>query len=192
MARRKDRLADKLGTVYIVFIMAVPSLAYIFLFKAMGQWLGLPVTFDMERPTWRMYVLPVLSLALPAAANLMKWLRRYMIDQMNAEHVKFARGCGLSEGHIFKRHVLKNAAIPMVHGIPAAVLGAMIGAIITERVYVVPGAGNLLTGAIRSYDNGAIVGITLFYAAISVASVTAGDFLLSVVDPRISFGRKMR
>lgn len=192
MARRKDRLADKLGTVYIVFIMAVPSLAYIFLFKAMGQWLGLPVTFDMERPTWRMYVLPVLSLALPSAANLMKWLRRYMIDQMNAEHVKFARGCGLSEGHIFNRHVLKNAAIPMVHGIPAAVLGAMIGAIITERVYVVPGAGNLLTGALRSYDNAAIVGITLFYAAISVTSVTVGDFLLSVVDPRISFGRKTR
>lgn len=192
MARRKDRLADKLGTLYIVFIMAVPSLAYIFLFKAVGQWAGLPVTFDMERPSWRMYVLPVLSLALPAAANLMKWLRRYMIDQMNAEYVKFARGCGLSEGHIFNRHVLKNAAIPMIHGIPAAVLGAMVGAIITERVYVVPGAGNLLTGAIHSYDNGAIVGITLFYAVISVVSVILGDVLISAVDPRISFGRKTR
>ncbi|MBQ7416335.1 MAG: ABC transporter permease [Oscillospiraceae bacterium] len=192
MARRKDRLADRLGTVYIVFIMAVPSLAYIFLFKALGGWAGLPTSFDMENPTRIMYVLPVISLALPSAANLMKWLRRYMIDQMHAEYVRFARGCGLREGLIFRAHVLKNAAIPMVHGIPAAVLGALVGAILTERVYVVPGAGNLLTGAINSYDNGVIVGVTLFYAVISVTSVILGDVLISAVDPRISFGRKGR
>lgn len=192
MARKKDQLPDRLGTVYIVFIMAVPSLAYIFLFKAIGQAVGLPVTFDMEHSTWLMYVLPVISLALPSAANLMKWLRRYMIDQMNADYVKFARGSGLGEGTIFRSHVLKNAAIPMVHGIPAAILGSLVGAIITERVYVVPGAGNLLTGAINSYDNGAIVGVTLFYAVISVAAVILGDMLISVMDPRITFGRKER
>lgn len=192
MARRKGRLADKLGTGYIVFVMAVPSLAYIFLFKTIGQALGLPTTFDMENPSRLMYVLPVISLALPAAANLMKWLRRYMIDQSSTEYVKFARGSGLSEGHIFRAHVLKNAAIPMVHGIPASVLGALVGAIITERVYVVPGAGNLLTGAIGAYDNGVIVGVTLFYAVISVASVILGDVLIGMVDPRISFGRKAR
>lgn len=192
MARRKDRLPDKLGTVYIVFIMAVPSLAYIFLFKALGQWAGLPTTFDMENPTWLMYVLPVISLALPSAANLMKWLRRYMIDQMNADYVKFARAEGLPEGNIFRSHVLKNAAIPIVHGIPASILGVLVGAIITERVYVVPGAGNLLTGAINFYDNGVIVGVTLFYACVSVASVILGDVLISVMDPRISFGQKER
>jgi oligopeptide transport system permease protein len=168
----------------------VPSLAYIFLFKAIGQWIGLPTAFDLENPGWLMYVLPVISLALPAAANLMKWLRRYMIDQMNAEHVKFARAEGLPEGQIFRSHVLKNAAIPIVHGIPAGVLGALVGAIITERVYVVPGAGNLLTGAINFYDNGVIVGVTLFYAVISVLSVILGDVLLAVMDPRISFGQK--
>ena len=54
------------------------------------------------------------------------------------------------------------------------------------------GAGNLLPGSIHSYDNGAIVGITLFYAVISVVSVILGDVLISAVDPRISFGRKTR
>ena len=190
MARRKGRLADRLGTGYIVFIMAVPSLAYIFLFKALGQAAGLPTTFDMENPTRLMYILPIISLALPTAANLMKWLRRYMIDQNNAEYVRFARGSGLSEGHIFRAHVLKNAAIPMIHGIPASILGALVGAIITERVYVVPGAGNLLTGAINAYDNGAIVGVTVFYAVISVVSVILGDVLISAADPRISFAHK--
>lgn len=190
MALKKDKLIDHLGTIYIVFIIAVPSLAYIFLFKAIGGSFGLPTTFDMINPTWLMYVLPIISLALPSIANLMKWLRRYMIDQMNSDYVKFARSGGLSEGEIFRKHVLKNAAIPIIHGIPGSVLGSMVGAIITERVYVVPGAGNLLTNAINAYDNGVIVGVTLFYALLSVVSIILGDILMSMVDPRISFTTK--
>lgn len=192
MARHKDGLADRLGTLYIIFILAVPSLAYIFLFKSIGGRLGLPTTFDMESSSWQMYLLPVISLALPAVANLTKWLRRYMIDQKNADYVKFARAGGLSEGEIFRKHILRNAIIPIAHGIPASILGALTGAIITERVYVVPGAGNLLTTAINLYDNGVIVGMTLFYAVLSVASVILGDILISVLDPRISFVSKER
>ena len=192
MALRKDKLLDKLGTFYIVFITAVPSLAYIFLFKSLGGKFGLPTTFDMEHPTWLMYVLPIISLALPSIANLMKWLRRYMIDQMNSDYVKFARSGGLSEGEIFTKHILKNAIIPVVHGIPASVLGALTGAIITERVYVVPGVGNMLTKAINAYDNGVIVGMVLFYALLTVTSIILGDVLMSVMDPRISFTTKAR
>ena len=139
-----------------------------------------------------MYVLPIVSLALPSIANLMKWIRRYMIDQMNSDYVKFARSGGLTEGEIFTRHILKNAAIPIIQGIPAAVLGALTGAIITERVYVVPGIGNLLTEAINKYDNGVIVGGTLFYAILTVTSLILGDVLMAMVDPRISFSTKDR
>ena len=192
MANQKDKFIDKLGTFYIVFIMAVPSLGYIFLFKAIGNSIGMPTTFDMENPTWVMYVLPIVSLALPSIANLMKWLRRYMIDQANADYVKFARSGGLSEGEIFRKHILKNAIIPIVHGIPGSVLGAMTGAIITERVYVVPGVGNVLTKAINQYDNGVIVGVTLFYAVLSVVSMILGDVLMAAMDPRISFTSKAR
>lgn len=193
MARKKDKLVDQLGTIYIIFITAVPSLAYIFLFKAIGgSVFGLPTTFDMQSTSKLIYVLPIISLALPSIANLMKWMRRYMIDQMNSDYVKFARSGGLTEGEIFSKHIMKNAAIPIVHGIPGAVLGALTGAIITERVYVVPGAGNLLTVAINQYDNGVIVGVTLFYATLSVVSIILGDILMSMVDPRISFSTKDR
>ena len=192
MARKKDKLVDKIGTFYIVFIMAVPSLAYIFLFKAIGGKLGLPTTFNMESTNKLMYVLPIVSLALPQIGNLMKWLRRYMIDQMNSDYVKFARAGGLTESEIFRKHIFKNAVIPIVQGVPGAVLGAMPGAIITERVYVVPGAGNLLTEAISKYDNGVIVGVTLFYALLTVTSVILGDVLMALVDPRISFSTKDR
>ena len=140
--------------------------------------------------TGLVYVLPVISLALPSIANLMKWLRRYMIDQMNADYVKFARSGGLSESQIFTKHVLKNAIIPIVHGIPGSVLGALTGAIITERVYVVPGVGNVLTKAINQFDNGVIVGVTLFYAVLTVIATILGDILITLVDPRISLTTK--
>ena len=192
MARRKDKLFDKLGKLYIVFISAVPSLSYIFLFKAIGGKLGLPTTFEMDKKNYLMYVLPIVSLALPSIAGLMNWLRRFMIDQMNSDYVKFARSGGLSEDEIFSKHILKNAMIPIVHNIPANILGALVGAIITERVYVVPGAGNLLTKAINFYDNGVIVGVTLFYALITVISIILGDVLMAMVDPRISFNEKAR
>ncbi|MCD8130451.1 MAG: ABC transporter permease [Lachnospiraceae bacterium] len=193
MARYKDGLLDKIGTMYIIFIIAVPSLAYIFLFKAIGgSVFGLPTTFNMESTSKLYYMLPIISLALPSIGSLMKWMRRYMIDQMNADYVKFARSGGLSETEIFSKHIMKNAAIPIIHGIPGSVLGALTGAIITERVYVVPGAGNLLTTAINAYDNGVIVGVTLFYAVLTVTSIILGDLLMSMVDPRISFTTKDR
>jgi len=192
MALNKDKFIDKLGTFYIVFITAVPSLGYIFIFRAIGSSFKLPTTFDVQNPTALMYILPVISLALPSVANLMKWLRRYMIDQMNSDYVKFARSGGLSEGEIFSKHILKNAIIPVVHGIPGSVLGALTGAIITERVYLVPGIGNVLTTAINKYDNGVIVGVALFYALLSVTSFILGDVLMSVLDPRISFSSKSR
>jgi len=192
LALKKDKLADKIGTAYIVFIMAVPSLSYILIFKAIGNALGLPTTFEMESKSKLMWVLPIVSLALPSIGSLMRWLRRYMIDQMNSDYVKFARSGGLSEGEIFSKHILKNAAIPIIHGIPASVLGALVGAFITERVYVVPGIGGLLINAIGAYDNAVIVGVTLFYATISVVSMILGDLLMSLVDPRISFTSKAR
>lgn len=193
MARFKDGILDKIGTVYIMFIIAVPSLAYIFLFKAIGgSVFNLPKLFDVDSTDKLMYVLPVISLALPSVANLMKWMRRYMIDQMNSDYVKFARSGGLSETEIFTKHIWKNAAIPIVHGIPSSILFAMTGAIITERVYSVPGAGNLLTQAINKYDNSVIVGVTLFYAVLTVVSIILGDILISTVDPRISFTSKGR
>ncbi len=193
MARKKDKLADKIGTIYIVFIMAVPSLAYIFMFRAIGKSVfGLPTIFDTDSGSALVYILPIVSLALPSVASLMKWLRRYMIDQMSSDYVKFARAGGLSEREIFTKHILKNAAIPIVQGIPASVLGCLTGAIITERVYTVPGAGKLLTDAISRTDNGVIVGLAFFYAVLSVVSLILGDILMAMFDPRISFSTKGR
>ena len=187
MARRKDKLADKIGNIYIIFIMAVPSLAYIFMFAALGTSLfGLPYKFANAEVKVLAYILPTISLALPSIGSLMKWMRRYMIDQMNSDYVKFARAEGLSEREIYRIHISRNALIYLVHGIPASILGCLTGAIITERVYAVPGIGNLLTTAINTHDNGVIVACTVFYTSLSILSLILGDLLLAKYDPRIS------
>jgi oligopeptide transport system permease protein len=192
MARKKDKLADKIGTVYIVVIISVPALAYIFLVRAIGGALGLPTAYDLEKAKLAMYVLPIISLALPSIGNIMRWLRRFMIDQMNMDYVKFARSEGLSEREIYRKHVLKNAAIPIIQGIPGTVLFALVGALITERCYVIPGTGGMLVEALAKHDNSVIVGVVLFYALLTVIASILGDVLMATVDPRISFTTKDR
>ena len=191
MARKKEKLADKLGNAYIIFIMAVPSLAYIFMFAAiMTTLFKLPYKFANAEVKFLAYILPTISLALPSIGSLMKWMRRYMIDQMNSDYVKFARAEGLSEHEIFSFHISRNAMIYLVHGIPGSILGCLTGAIITERVYGVPGVGNLLTSAINTHDNGIIVACTVFYTSLSIISIILGDLLLVKYDPRVSLSEE--
>ena len=190
-ALKKDKLPDKIGMCYIIFIMAVPSLAYIFMFAAVGtRVFGLPYKFANATVPILGYVLPTVSLALPQVGGRMMWMRRFMIDQMNSDYVKFARAEGLSEKEIFSRHISRNAVIPIIHGIPGSVLACLTGAIITERVYAVPGVGNLLTVAINGHDNGIIVACTVFYTTLSIISLILGDVLMAKWDPRISFETK--
>ena len=192
MAKKKDTWVDRLGNAYVVIIMAVPGLAYMLMLKAIGNKLGLPTTFSLDNPTWLMYIMPIASSAIGAIAGEMRWMRRYMVDQMNSDYVKFARSEGLSEREIFTKHIFKNAAIPVVHGIPGAITGALSGAIIMEQVYLIPGVGGLLVQAIGAYDNAVIVGVALFYGVLFIISAIAGDILMAVMDPRISYTSKAR
>ncbi|MDD3383747.1 MAG: ABC transporter permease subunit, partial [Bacilli bacterium] len=84
--------------------------------------------------------------------------------------------------------------IPIAHSIPLNIVGTLVGAIITERVYAVPGMGKMLTDSINNYNNAMIVALTFIYTALSILGLLLGDILISMIDPRISFegegGRK--
>lgn len=192
MARNKDKFADKLGMVYIIFIIAVPSLAYIYLFRYLGTTLfNLPSVFTTYGPgDVRSWILPIISLALPSIASLMLWTRRYVVDQMSADYVKFAKAKGLNQREIFSRHIFKNAIIPIAQGIPASLAACITGAIITESIYSVGGMGKMLPSAINQYNNIMIVALAFMFSTVSVLSVLAGDIVLTKVDPRISLSEK--
>lgn len=188
MARKKDKLPDKIGNLYIIFIMAVPSLAYIYMFAAIGMnAFNLPIKWALASAPALAFILPIISLMLPSAGGLMRWIRRFVIDQQNADYVKFARSQGLTEREIFSKHVFRNAMIFIVHNIPIDILGCLVGAIITERVYGVPGVGGLLTDAIDTHDNGVIIAATVFYTTLTIVALLLGDLLLAKYDPRVSF-----
>lgn len=189
IARKKDKLVDKLGKAYIVFIAAVPSLAYIFIVAAIGTGVfKLPYKFATapQDKLYLAYILPTISLSLGSIGSLMKWTRRYMIDQMNSDYVKFARAEGMSEKEIYNKHISRNAFIYLVHGIPGSILFCLTGALMTERVYGVPGVGGLLINAINLHDNAVIVAMVLIITTISITGQILGDLLLAKYDPRIS------
>ena len=192
MAKHKDGLVDKLGMMYIIFIIAVPSLAYIYLFRYLGTTIfGLPSVFPVLGPEdIRSWILPIISLALPSISSLMLWTRRYVVDQMNSDYVKFAKAKGLNQSEIFRRHIFKNAIIPIAQGIPSSLAGCITGAIITEAIYSVGGMGKMLPNAINQYNNVIIIALTFLYSSLSILSVLCGDIILTKVDPRISLSEK--
>ena len=138
----------------------------------------------------RSWILPIISLALPSISSLMLWSRRYVVDQMNSDYVKFARAKGLNQKEIFRKHIFKNAVIPIAQGIPASLAGCITGAIITEAIYSVGGMGKMLPDAVHQYNNVIIVALTFLFASVSVLSVLLGDIILTKIDPRISLSEK--
>ena len=191
MARKKGKLADKIGIVYINFLSAVPSLAFIFFVKQIGQGFGLPDKFPhFGFGDIRSYILPIIILALLSTSSLMMWTRRYMIDQSNSDYVKFARAKGLSEGEIFNRHILKNAIIPIVNQIPVSIVMTISGSVITETVFAIPGMGKMLPDSINMLNNNMVITLTFIFTGLSVFAVLVGDLLMTVIDPRIKLTEK--
>ena len=122
--------------------------------------------------------------------GLMMWLRRYMIDQSSQDYVKFARAKGLSQTEIFNKHILKNAIIPIVNGIPGSIILSISGALITESAFAVPGMGKMLPDAIKVVNNNMVITLVFIFTTLSILSVLAGDLLMTVVDPRIQLVSK--
>lgn len=191
MSRKKDKLADKIGLVYINLLNALPSLAFIFFIKQLGVWAGLPATFaDLGFSSWKSWIMPIVILGLLSTPSLMTWTRRYMIDQSNSDYVKFAKAKGLSESEVFNKHILKNAIIPIVNGIPASIILCISGAYITESAFSVPGMGKMLPDSIKLTNNNMIITLVFIFTTLSVFSVLAGDVLMTLVDPRIQLATK--
>lgn len=188
MARYQGKAFDKFGQFYIIVMMSMPSLAYVILVRYLGgRYGGLPTMFALYGSrNFRSFVLPILSLAIGSIAGRMMWMRRYMVDQASQDYVRFARSKGLSEGQIFSRHIFRNAIGPIAHGLPAAVIFTLSGALITESVYGIPGMGKLLPDSIAVYNNSMVVGITFLFTMLSIMSTLLGDLLLTALDPRIS------
>lgn len=189
MARSKGRFWDKIGTVYIVFINAVPAAVYYIFIQLYGTGaLGISMLFDETKPvTW---ILPVVSMSLGSTASYAMWLRRYMLDEMNKDYVRLARAKGVSSKKIMMQHVFRNAFVPLIQYIPTSLLYTISGSIYIESLYSIPGMGGLLVDVIGRQDNPMVQAIVIIYSSIGIIGLLLGDLLMGLIDPRISFVKK--
>ena len=189
MAKNKGKFWDKIGTMYIVFINAVPAAVYYIFIQMYGtSAMGISMLFDLNEPvTW---ILPVFSMALGNTAYYAMWLRRYMVDELNKDYVRLARAKGVSGPNIMMKHVLRNAFVPMIQYIPTSLLYTVCGSIYIESLYSIPGMGGLLVDVIGRQDNPMVQAIVMIYSCIGIVGLLLGDLLMGLIDPRISFVKK--
>jgi peptide/nickel transport system permease protein len=135
----------------------------------------------------RHLVLPAVALGTERAAALVRLVRASVLDELTREYVRTARGKGLAGAFILRRHVLRNALVPVltVAGLQLGYL--MGGTIVIEQVFGLPGLGRLLLQGIYARDlvvvQGAVITIAITFALLNLSV----DLLYAVIDPRISY-----
>ncbi len=189
MTKNKGKFFDKLGTLFIVFIQAVPAMVYYLFIQLYGTTLiDVPLLFDVSKPLC--WILPVFSMSLGNTAYYGMWLRRYMVDESTKDYVKLAKAKGVSENRLMKSHIFRNAFVPMIQYLPTSFLNTVVGSIYIESLYSVPGMGGLLVDVVKKNDNNMVQGVVLLFATVGVIGLLLGDILMTLIDPRISLSKK--
>ncbi len=135
----------------------------------------------------RQMVMPVMVLALQTTAQLSRYMRASMLDNLGQDYVRTARAKGLSESVVVMVHVLRNSMIPVVTVIALGVPAIFGGAIITENVFKVNGIGQLLLTALFANDLPMVMTLTFIFAFLIVLFNLIADVLYGLLDPRIRY-----
>lgn len=187
MAQKKGTIIDKLGNAFIIASISIPALVFYYMVIIVQFSFKIPIAFDPELPvTW---VIPVVTMGFLGVGGTAMWVRRYMVDEMNADYVKFARSKGLSERRIMYTHVLRNAIVFLARGFATTLLFAVVGAYFAETLWNIPGSGRLLITSLTKGDLPLIQALVVVYAALSMIAILVGDFVTIAFDPRISLTR---
>ena len=197
-AYRQYSIFDQVGTFISMVGFSVPTfftgVLLIVVFSVNLGWF--PSIYDktLKVNSWesflqqaRQMVMPVTVLALYNAAQISRFMRSSMLDNLNQDYVRTARAKGLSERVVVLVHVLRNSMIPVVTVIALGVPQVFGGAIITEQVFKVNGLGQLLIGAIEANDLPMVQTLTFIFALLIVVFNLIADVLYGIIDPRIRY-----
>jgi peptide/nickel transport system permease protein len=132
-------------------------------------------------------IMPVMVLALQITAQISRFMRASMLDNLNQDYVRTARAKGLGERTVVRVHVLRNSMIPVVTVIALGVPSIFGGAIITEQVFKVNGLGQLLIGAIQANDLPMVQTLPFIFAVLIVLFNLIADVLYGLLAPRIRY-----
>jgi ABC-type dipeptide/oligopeptide/nickel transport system permease component len=185
-ATAKHKLFDFLTMAMVLVGISMPTFfSGMILILVFSLWLDvLPVASGGGiKPV----ILPVVTLAAPAAAVLARVTRSSVLEELRKDYVRTAFSKGLRERSVMTIHVLKNALIPVITIIGLQFGGLMAGAVIVESVFARPGLGRFAVTSINARDMPQIQGIVLVAATIYVLVNLAVDILYGFIDPRIKY-----
>lgn len=183
-ALNREKLGDHIIRVSVVLAICVPSFVFASLLQYFlaFKWKLVPV-FGWGQ--LKHYVLPVLSYTIGGIASYTKYMRSSTLSVINEDYILTAKAKGCSQGRIIRKHVLRNTMIPMVTMIGPAVAGIFAGSFIIEKMFSIPGLGAYYVKAVSDNDYTMVLGLTIFFAMLYVASLIVVDILYGIVDPRI-------
>jgi len=132
-------------------------------------------------------VLPSITLAVVFVAVIARITRASVLEVLNADHVRTARAKGLGELPVLLRHVLRNAAVPIVTVIGIGIAVLIGGVVVTESVYGIPGLGRLTVDAVLARDYPTVQAVILVFSVVYVLINLLVDLSYTVLDPRIRY-----
>ena len=130
-------------------------------------------------------ILPWISLGLVQSAVLTRYVRSAVLDELGQDYLRTARAKGLTRGQALVRHGLRNASIPVVTVLGLQLIGVLIGAVVVEQVFVIPGIGSWLVDRVANRDTLAVQAIMVTVVALALAVALVVDLLYTVIDPRL-------
>ena len=188
----RNPVLDKLMTALDQVVMSAPpfflGILTCYLFGTLLR-VFVPGDFVSYTQDWGAFlsylILPALSIALPRVAMTVKMLRGSILEQLGEDYVRTARSRGLPRGEILRRHVLKNALLPVITFLAVSAAEIMTSSIIVEQVFTIPGVGRLLLSSISNRDFPVVQAIVVILAAWIVVVNLVADVLYQLADPRI-------
>lgn len=131
-------------------------------------------------------MLPALTLGTGAAATVVRMTRSSMLEVIRQDYISTARAKGITEKQITKKHMLKNALIPIVTAVGLQFGLLLGGAMLTETIFSWPGLGRLMVDSITSKDIPMVLGGSVIFMAVMFSFVNLlVDILYAFLDPRI-------
>jgi peptide/nickel transport system permease protein len=192
-ALRPRSVWDRAGTLFALVGISAPAywlgLVFLKIFADLLGWFPLGDYAEIGEAgvlAWAHHLmLPWMTLALLYAGWYARMTRSQMLEVMHQDHVRTARAKGLRPSAVVRRHVLRNAMLPLVTMLGMDVANLFGGAVLTETVFGIPGIGGLAWKAIRQRDLPMVMGAVLFAACFIVAANLVVDLIYAALDPRI-------
>lgn len=131
--------------------------------------------------------LPVLCLVYTGFALLAKQTRAAMLDNFSADYVRTAKAKGVAERDVVLRHVFRNSLLPLITMFASIFPAMLAGSVIVERIFTLPGMGNLIVDAINLRDRELILADTVMFAIVNLLALLLADILYAMADPRITY-----